>query len=250
MKKFSVLFLILALAMVMAGSAKANYLLNPGFEDPCTGDSNVPEHWEFFVHDPEETGKGTITYNHAVAHAGADSVEMEIETGGTDVVLSCFQEICAAEGIPYKLTAYVNTYWGSKGSIKLEFKNENGDLIREDVNEIDYSTDNGWMLLTVDSNGVAPIGTRTVTATVFNDTINANQTYYDDLDLTHTKGEALTNCETSQFSADFAGISAGDVNRDCLVDLRDIAALAEYWVRCNAVGCPDCGYGGWDCSGL
>lgn len=249
MKKFSVLFLILALAMVMAGSAEANYLLNPGFEDPCTGAGNWPEYWEFFEY-PEETADGNIIYDHTVRNAGVDSVKMVI-TGGTEVVLSCFQEIYAAEGIPYRLTAYVMTDFASDGAIKLEFRDKNGTLLREDVNDAVGNTSTLWKQFTIDSNGPAPVGTRTVTATVSKDTINGGAPiWYDDLDLTHTKGEALTNCETSQFSADFVGISDGDVNRDCLVDLRDIAALAEYWVRCNAVGCPDCGYGGWDCSGL
>ncbi|MBW8001159.1 MAG: hypothetical protein FVQ80_03955 [Planctomycetes bacterium] len=246
MKKFSMLFLILAIAMVMAGTANANYLQNPGFEifnsDP--NNPNEPNDWNFLGGDSTGvpvggTGTGyTITYVEAdsvYAHSGDDYVKLDATSYSWTVV---YQEFDIAEGIDYKLKAWAKATPASTPiGLELEFKDSGGNWIRRGADITVFNATTSWALYVNDSNGVAPIGTRSVACTVSTENV-AGYTYgqiayFDDLELTSLPDYAAMNdCQKTQFLDGFDFVQ-GDLTRDCLMDLRDIAVFADHWTECN-----------------
>ncbi|MBW8002784.1 MAG: hypothetical protein FVQ80_12310 [Planctomycetes bacterium] len=252
MKKFSMLFLILAIAMVMTGVAQANYLTNPGLEigdsdpnywqDPCYPEPNA---WSFWAeYEAIAVGPSTASYiegDAAGAHGGEDYAMLDVYSYGRTFV---FQQRFAAEDIAYTLKTWVKGFASSppaSARIKIEFYDWDN-LIYEEIKDV--AVTGTWAQYTNDSNGLtkAPIGTRRITSTGGNIS-DYTVIYYDDFELTSDPVYAsLDDCQKTQFQDQF-DFDAGDLTRDCLNDLRDIALLGLYWTRCNAQDCPDYGHG-------
>lgn len=254
MKKFSILFLILAIAMVMTGVAQANYLTNPGLEvndpdpnywqDPCYPEPNAWSFWAETDLSLSTTGVlSTAEYiegDAAGAHTGEDYAKLDIFSYGRTFV---FHQQFAAEDIAYILKTWVKGFADGTPSarIKIEFYDWDN-LIYEQIKDVDVT--GTWTRYTNDSNGLtkAPIGTRRITSTGGNIS-DYTTIYYDDFELTSSPAHAsLDDCQKSQFQDQF-DFDAGDLTRDCFTDLRDIALLGLYWTRCNALDCPDYPWG-------
>ena len=256
MKKFNVLYLILVLAMT--GTVWANYLENPSFEDPDPNSDNwidpyvpEPEEWDFFTDGSSgvacyymEPGAdfGDVEYL-SPAHDGDDYVALYIPADATGEPWAIvYQQQWAAEAIEYTAEAYARVNPAdSNAVIALGFRDGWGGLIREDVIEVTLA-DTAWHKITIDSNGPAPIGTRIVSATIYT-TAKAVEVNYDSVSLIHDPAyDPITDCELTQFIEDW-DFDITDLTRDCITNMDDFAALAEFWLRCNAVGCPD--YPNW-----
>jgi hypothetical protein len=274
--------LLILMVLILASTARAhwdalNLLLNPGFEDPCTGPTPPnpewppnaePNHWGHLQPgwdsgpiagaDANYVSPTSPPLDLAVYFApppsgynGSNSfIAMAVKPNSINSWALCYQVHSAAEKRQYHLEAYVYTDTGSEilsPELKIDFRNSSGVMLRSDIKTFPGLTDGVWTLVTMDSNGSAPDGARTVGATVGTGKMvsvtDYTEVYWDDVTLT-SPGDAPNPCELLQFSAsskwDFA---AGDLDRNCVIDFKDFALFAQYWMGCNARGCKYYHYG-------
>jgi hypothetical protein len=278
MKKFSMLFM-LVLAVSLSGPAQAdwnatNLLLNGGFETP---DANSvywtaqqrpePNSWQF------ETGvagaivgynsnMATLNYitptsppddvNYfdppAGAHGGSCFIGMVANLANSWAL--CYQSHPCAEKRQYRLEAYV--YAPDIGGVvtpqlKIDYRDSGGNLMNASTKDVNFpgTTKGAWTLLALNSN-ISPVGARTVSGvvgtSVMAGAMDYTELYWDDVTLTMITPTAPTSCELLQFKTgwDFA---VGDLNRDCVIDFKDYAIFAQYWLQCNAHDyVPACNY--------
>jgi len=256
MKKFSLLCLILILALAMSpGAALADYYAaniidNGDFEiaDPCVAnwqDPCVPEpnNWDMNIW---TTGTSTLTYMSSGGVGDSNFVEVK-RLGALDASMAVYNHHYIAEDVNYTFSVDLKDLYSEGGSpavdIKIDFKDSGWNFIRTDSATV-YPTTAGWATYTVDSNGLAPTGTRLMAVAIGSDALGTYDWVGIDNAVLIVKAPAPTfdDCQLAQFEwgMDFAW---GDFNRDCAGDMRDLAILAEYWTRCNRTDCADYHYG-------
>jgi hypothetical protein len=188
------------------------------------------------------------------AHSGSSLIAMALDSNSlaTSYAL-CYQTHPCAEKRSYRLEAYVwipNGKTITKPELKIDFKNASGTFLRTDIKDCDIATYSTWQYVTMDSNGIAPEGSRSLGAAIGTGKTTAGGTaemYWDDVKLTML-GAAPSSCEQLQFASgvivpgrklegtpttwDFA---VGDLNRDCVIDFKDYAIFAGNWLVSNAL---------------
>ncbi len=166
MKK-TLLLTALAMCLVLVGSANANLLVNPDFEDDLNTD-DVPDGWTF-----DNTGYygGTtwLTYvedDAAGAYSGDDYLDMGSDgaSGAWDGYSIAYQDVAGSAGVEYFLSVYVAAdpaVTASKVELKFEFYNDvpPSDLtaISKTAIEQSFTRDGAYHL--VSASMTAPAGT-------------------------------------------------------------------------------------------
>jgi hypothetical protein len=231
------------LGMTQTGWNATNLLLNPSFEQVKVSNPNEPNEWTFDYAGPSAA---TVTvYKHDGGHTDANYIETDaVGNADAGAWAVAYQTHYIAEKRRYRIEAYVKTFDDSDpAELKLDFKDSGGAIIETYSNLFAVSGAGGWTLVACDSNA-APVGSRMVSAVVSTsglDVLMSSYVMWDDVKLTMI-GEAPKPCEELQFNWgwDFA---VGDLNRDCVIDFKDYAIFASYWLECNAYPyIPTCHY--------
>jgi hypothetical protein len=243
MKKQIILLTALIISLVAGGNLLAgNLLLNPGFEAGNTGwfGNGVPPDTNPRLVIPNWTFWGTDGWCHSNAGAFIDTRAILIWSDGPGV----FQDVAVTQDVTYNfsvsaisLSSDSNGLHGRDGVFQIEWYDVDNYLIyAEEIGRFYGATDSGvvdpyntWK--TISGTRTAPIpATR---CRVFIHIVgNGGAVSSGSVSWDNVFAGTGSSCGTSYLP--------GDVNKDCYVNFKDFALMAENWLKCNDVFNSNC----------